>query len=82
MMKRMKNEQKENENGPLNVKKGDIVKAFLDSALHFLNCLGSGKDAVLSLCCTPVLLNEIELAMVLGIKVAQVTMLLDKLLEL
>ena len=80
-MKRMKNEQKENENRQLNVKKGDIVKAFLDSTLH-LNCLGSGKDAVLSLCRTPVLLNEIELTMVLGIKVTQVTMLLNKLLEL
>jgi hypothetical protein len=40
------------------------------------------SDAVTELCCTPVLLNKIELAVILGIKVAWVAMRLDKFLEL
>ena len=34
----------------------------------------------LKLCCTPVLLNEIQLAMVLGVIVAQIAMQFDVLL--
>ena len=41
-----------------------------------------GDDAISSLGCTPVLLNKVELAVILWVKVAQMAAPLDELLEL
>ena len=57
---------------PTNVRKGNTIKAGPDSGLHVACCLCSGGYAVFGFGCTPVLLDEVELTMVFGIKVADV----------
>ena len=64
------------------MKEGDGIKALPDSPLHILNALFSGGDAISGLGCTPELLNEVELAMILGVEVAQMATPLNELLEL
>ena len=66
----------------MDLNEGNTVKALLDGLLHIANCLHSGKHTVLGLHCSPILLNEIEFAMVLGIEIAQVATPLNELLEL
>jgi hypothetical protein len=67
---------------PSDLKKGDTVKGLPDSALHFTSCLRAGSDAIMCFGPAPVLLNEVELAMVFGVEVTDVTAILDLLLEL
>ena len=73
-------EEKEKEYTPSDLKKGHVVKAFLDSPLHPINCGCSGCCTVLKLCCTLVLFNKIQLTMIFGIKVAKVATQLNALL--
>jgi hypothetical protein len=58
------------EGKPSDLKKGNIVKALLDSVLHFMKRLCSGDHAVLRFGHTPVLLNKVQLTMVFGVEVA------------
>lgn len=64
------------------MKDGDTVKAVPDSGLHLASRLRSGEPAVMSLRCAPVLLDEVELAVVLGVEVADMAAPLDQLFEL
>ena len=49
---------------------------------YIMDCLCLGEHMVSGLCCSLILLNEIELAVVLRIKIAQMAMPLNELLEL
>ena len=61
-------------NAPLDMNHGDFVKAVLDSVLHFMSCLHSWGLMVVGFCCTPILLDEIELTVVFWIEVTDVAL--------
>ena len=69
-------------NWPPDLRKRDAVKALPHSCLHLTHCLHSGGQAVLGFGHAPVLLNEIELAMIFQIKVTNVAMWCNKFLKL
>jgi hypothetical protein len=73
--------KKRNHNAPSNLFKGDIIKTCQHFLFHLIKGPCTASNAELKLCSTPVLLNEVQLAMVLGIEVAQVTTRFDILLE-
>ena len=66
-MRNMKNIR--NSDVLLNLFKGDIIKTLQHLLFHLLKGLHTVSSTELKLCCTPVLLNEIQLAMILGVTV-------------
>ena len=70
------------ENSLLNLKKGDTVKGFPGSLLHMCNCGWPRCFAVFEFCCAPELLDEVQLAVVLWVEVANVPTAFNELLEL
>ena len=61
--------------------KGDVVKTCQHILLHCFKGPHMASSPESKLCCAPVLLDEIELAMIFWIEVAQVTTRFDVLLE-
>ena len=70
------------EDSPPNVKKENIIEALNDLSLHFIDRCRTPCHTEAELCCPPVLLNKIELAMIFWIKVAQMAVRLNQLLKL
>ena len=70
-MRNMKNIR--NSDVPLNLFKGDIIKTLQHLLFHLLEGLHMASSTELKLCCTPVLLDEIQLAMILGVIVTYMT---------
>jgi hypothetical protein len=61
--------------------KGDIIKTCQHFLFHLIKGPCTASNVEPKLCSTPLLLNEVQLAMVLGIEVTQVTTRFDILLE-
>jgi hypothetical protein len=74
-------ELKRSRSAPLNLFKGDVIETLQHFLLHLTKGPCTARNTVPKLCCTPVLLNKVEFAMILRIEVAQMTMRLDILLE-
>ena len=74
--KNMKNES------PLDLKQWNVVQACSDKLFHLINgcCMLHGTE--LKFCYAPVLLNEIEFAMILWVEIAEVAAGLDEFLKL
>ncbi len=70
------------EDSPLNVKEGDIIEALDDFCLHLSNCCHVFCHMEPEFCCSPILLNKIDFAVILWVKIAQMAMQLDQLLKL
>ena len=68
-------------NSPPDLKQGHIIEARDDLPLHLLNCFCTPCHPKSKLRGSPVLLYEIELAVVLGVEVTKVTALFDELLQ-
>jgi hypothetical protein len=64
------------------VKEGNIIKGLDDIRLHLVDRCRAPHHTVTELCCSPVLLNKVELAVVLRVEVAQVAARLNQLLKL
>jgi hypothetical protein len=60
-------------NTPLNLKKGDIVKTGLHIGLHLIDVHGFWAVLIVKFCYPPVLLNEIELAVIFWVKITDMT---------
>lgn len=76
------NKIKKNKNSPPNLKEGDIVEALDDFLLHLVNCCCTSCYTEAKLRGPPVLLNEIELAVVFRVEITQMAARLDQLLKL
>ena len=66
----------------MNLREGDIIQALNDLPLHLIDFCHVSCHMKTELCHTPVLLDEVELAMVFQVKVAKMTMRFDQLLKL
>lgn len=77
--KRMNHNGRKNELPDL--KQGHIIKACNDLPLHLLNCLCTPCHLKSKFHTPPVLLNEIQLIVILGVEVTKVTASLDELLQ-
>ena len=64
------------------MKEGDIIEALDDFPLHLVDCRCAPCYTETELGSTPILFNEIEFTMVLGIKIAEMPAILDQLLKL
>ena len=69
-------------NEPLNLNEGHTVKGFPYSLLHGCSSGQMRCHTVLKLGSSPILFDEVQLAMVLWVEVADVPMALDELLKL
>src|SRR6266849_10368976 len=67
---------------PLNLIKGDVIETCQHFLLHLVKGLCMASDTEPKLCCTPILLNKVQFAVVLGIIITQVTTRFDIFLEL
>ena len=67
-------------NLPPDLEKGDTIKGLPYSGTHVLDCVRSCCCAILELCHALVLLDKVEFAMILGIKITELAARLDKLL--
>ena len=65
---------KERENSLSDLIKTNIIKTFQHSFLHLLECLCVASNTKSKLCRSPVLLDEIQLTVVFGIVITQMTM--------
>ena len=65
-----------------NLEKGDAVEALLYGLFHVLECARPRCRAVLKFRRAPVLFNKVQLTMIFWIKVTNMAMRLDKLLQL
>src|SRR6267154_3848436 len=70
------------QDSPLNMKEGHVIEALDDCLLHCIDCCRVPCHMEMELRCPSVLFNEVEFAMVFGVKVAQMPMRLDQLLKL
>jgi hypothetical protein len=64
-----------------NLFKGDIIKTSQHLPLHLIKGLCMASNAEPKLCCAPVLLNEVQFTVVLGIVITQVAMGFDIFLK-
>lgn len=64
------------------MKEGDIIQALGDLPLHLIDSGRTPCHTESELCGTPILLDEVELAMIFGVEVTQMPARLDQLLEL
>ena len=64
---------KERENSLLDLIKMKIIKTFQHSFFHLLECLCAASNMKSKLCHSPVLLDEIQLTVVFGIVITQIT---------
>jgi hypothetical protein len=64
------------------LEEGDIIEALGDFSHHFIDCRPAPCHAESELCSTPVLLDKIEFAVILGVKIAYMPAGLDQLLKL
>jgi len=69
-------------NSPLNMKERDIIKALNNIPLHLVDHCCVLRHTETQLGCSPVLLDKVELAVILGVKIADVTIRLNQLLKL
>lgn len=60
----------------------NIIQACEHIGLHSLDIGGERRGSVTELSCSPILLNEIELAVIFGVEITEVTTVLDELGEL
>lgn len=69
------------QNSPANGHQGNTVQGIQHVHLHCLDCSTPSHFAILTLCSSPILLNEIQLAVILRVVVTNVTPPFDKFLE-
>jgi hypothetical protein len=81
-MRRIGNREISAEDSPSNVEEGDIIKALDDLLLHLVDGCRAPCHPETELCCSPILFDKIELAMILGVEIAQMTARLNQLLKL
>jgi len=60
-------------NIPSNLFKGDVVEAPQHFFFHLIEGPRTASNTESKLCCTPVLLDEVQLAMVFGIVITQMS---------
>jgi len=68
-------------NIPSNLFKGDVVEAPQHFFFHLIEGPCMASDTESKLCCTPVLLDEVQLAMVFGIVITQMSTRFNVFLE-
>jgi len=68
-------------NIPSNLFKGDVIEASQHFFFHLIEDPRMASDTELKLCCTLVLLNEVQLAMVFGIVITQMSTRFNVFLE-
>lgn len=66
----------------LDLKVGDIIEALDDLLLHLANCCCVPCHVKTEFCHVSILFNEVQLTVVLGIKITVMPMRLDQLLKL
>jgi hypothetical protein len=66
----------------LYVKEGDVIKALDDLFLHLFNRCCAPCHAKTKFCRAPILFDEVQLAVILWVKITQVSARLDQLLKL
>ena len=64
------------------MKEGDVIKASDDLALHLIECCGAPCHTETELRCPPILLDEVELAVVFWVEIADMAVRFDQLLKL
>jgi hypothetical protein len=64
------------------VKEGDVIKALDDLALYLIKCCGAPCHTEMELCCPPILLDEVELAVVFWVEITDMAARFDQLLKL
>jgi hypothetical protein len=64
------------------VKEGHIIEATDDLPLHLIDRCCAPCHTETELCCSPILLDKIELAVILGVEIAQMSAGLNPLLKL
>jgi hypothetical protein len=64
------------------VKEGDVIKGLDDLPLHLIDCRCAPCHTETELCSPPILLDEIEFAVIFRVKVTQMATRLDQLLKL
>jgi hypothetical protein len=64
------------------VKEGDVIEGLDDFFLHLVDRRRAPCHAEMKLCCAPILFNEVEFAVILGVKITQMPARLDQLLKL
>jgi len=69
-------------NSPPNMKERDIIKALNNIPLHLVNHCCMLCHTEMQLGHSPVLLDKVELAVILGVKIADVAVRLNQLLKL
>ncbi len=69
-------------NSPLNMKERDIIKALNDIPLHLVDHCCALRHTEMQLGHSLVLLDKVELAVILGVKIADVATRLNQLLKL
>src|ERR1700679_265808 len=74
-------EDKKNES-PSDLKQGNVVQAGYNMFCHLLNGCRTFHGTEPKFCCAPVLFNKVQLAMILGVKVAEMSARLDEFLKL
>ena len=72
----MKNES------PLDLKQWNVVQACSDKLFHLINGCHTLHGTESKFCCTPVLLDEIEFAIILWVEITEVATGLDEFLKL
>ena len=70
------------QDSPSNVKEGDVIQALDDLPLHLADCHRVPCYPETELRRPPILLNEVEFAVILGVEITQVPTRLDQLLKL
>ena len=70
------------QDSPSNVKEGDVIQALDDLPLHLADCRRTPCYMEMELRHPPILLNEVELTVILGVEITQVPVRLDQLLKL
>jgi hypothetical protein len=64
------------------MKEGHIIKASDDLPLHLVNCCHTPCHMETELCCSPILFDEVELAVILRVEITQMSTGLNQLLKL